>query len=371
MVKKVVMYLPGGGLNDLHSLSPWIQLPLSFQKLGYETTLITGKCDICGNFPFEYKQTFETNRKLRSLFEPFLSFRYQIRIKPDIVIVATVGKQLFSILPLILITHITDRIMRRRLTKFLLKPDWSLDFSNISAPYRVLLDSILILSSYTFDKISFETHCGFERAKVLPLINRSNLSVVPLGYPASILDDRSDFKKLRKKKILCVARISPYKGQEMLLKAFSSLHRAYPDWKLEFVGPIKDQKYADKLQKIVIERNLNDYTSFYGFVNDDQLKIKYSEASIFCLPSIYFESAGQVKQEAVAMGLPVITTDVPCRIDAEMAGYLVSRAGDVDDLTDKLDLLMSSEDLRNNYVIRAKEALRSYDEIAKSYLNEL
>ena len=85
------------------------------------------------------------------------------------------------------------------------------------------------------------------------------------------------------------------------------------------------------------------------------------------MPSVHTESAGNVKYEAIAYGLPVVTTDVPCRKDFEEIGCLVSRAGNVEELSKNLNYLMEDEKNRIEISKLSQQKIYSYYDVAKMY----
>ena len=369
MTRKFVMYVPGSKLTDFHKRSPWIMLPISFLELGYSSVLICGEYTLSDNFGLDVYKTFVRNKKiLRSLVEPIFAFHKIFKTNPDVVIVAPFGSYLFSIIPLIAAYRVGSVILRRRKTKFILKTDWSIDFYGQKKMTRLLSSFLLIASTYIFDRVAFETHCGVARAKELPWIKNSVLIRVPIGYPQNITTTSiSDIN--RENIILCVARITPMKGQDILLKAFARIATKHASWSVRLVGPVDDQSYKKRLESIIAQESLEQKVSFSGYVNEKDLYDEFSKAKIFCLPSIYLENAGNVKFEATAASLPVITTDVPCRQDAEEMGWLVCKAGDVESLAENLDSLISDPALRKKIVEYSMARIQTYRDIAYMYTN--
>lgn len=368
MARVFVMYVPGSDLTEFHKRSPWIMIPVSFKEIGYRSTLVCGSYTLNSNWGIDVYSTIIRGKSLlKSLAEPFIGFKRIYALKPDILLISPFGSYLFSIIPLIIIYKICKTITRSKKTKFVLKADSSLDFTNIKWYKRVLSILLLSLSSYTFDRISFETHCGVNRAIAIPIIRAEALNRVPIGYPQNI--DFDIFKTInnREKRIICVARITPMKGQIVLFKSFLKLSQKYLDWQLGFIGPVEEMNYKNQLDSLIQESNLSNRVSFTNFVEETVLVAELKKASIFCLPSIYTENAGQVKYEAIAAGLPVITTDVPCREDNEELGCLVSKAGDVNELAKHLELLMSNPKLRSSIAEYSRKKLLSYKDIALLY----
>ena len=367
MVRVFVMYVPGSGLTEIHKRSPWVMIPVSFKEIGYRSALICGNYALNSDYGIDVYSTITRGKSLlKSLAEPFLGFRYIFTLKPDILLISPFGSCLFSIIPLILAYKIYMTITRSKKTKFVLKTDWSLDFTNIKWYKRVLSILLLSLSSYIFDRISFETYCGVNRANAIPIIRAKSLNRVPIGYPQDIDFDVFSTNTFENR-IVCLARITPMKGQIVLLKAFLKLSQEYPDWQLRFIGPVEDTNYKSQLDSLIKENNLASRVSFTNFVEETILIKELKEASIFCLPSIHSENAGNVKYEAIAAGLPVVTTDVPCREENEELGCFVSKAGDVNELAKNLELLMPNPQLRKSISEYSKKKLLSYKDIALLY----
>jgi len=149
---------------------------------------------------------------------------------------------------------------------------------------------------------------------------------------------------VRKRQIICVARVAPVKGIHDLIMAFYIASKRVPGWRLIIVGPIEDRQYYEYLQNLIKKFNLENHVSFMGMVSDEELARIYAESSIFVLPS-YHEGFSIARVEALAYGLPVITTETGGSEVVRGCG-LVVRPGDVYGLAKALEDLMSNEELR-------------------------
>ena len=117
-----------------------------------------------------------------------------------------------------------------------------------------------------------------------------------------------------RKTALFMGRIYPVKGLPMLIEAWA---RVRPDgWILKIAGP-DEAGHRAEVEQAVSWAGLNDVASFLGPVNGDMKKSVLFAADLFILPS-YSESFGMVVAEALAHGLPVLTTTgAPWSIIAE------------------------------------------------------
>ncbi|MCI4343417.1 MAG: glycosyltransferase family 4 protein [Thermoplasmata archaeon] len=372
--RRFVMYVPNSNLNPFHARSPWLMLPRSFHELGYRSTLICGR--MSGGLPPQVR-VVETGLvvndprrggALRSLVEPWLAFGEIRRQQPDLVIVGPLRSSLFSLLPLVGLYRLLRRRGRSSRTRFVLKADWNLDPTGLSPLEFALSRTLLVASTHVLDLVSIETSCGVGRAQALPLLRRERLKRIPLGFPQGTMERVPYEHGPRGPVILCVARIARMKGQAILLQAFEQLAAQFPEWSVRLVGPVDDPAYRDELLAFAAEHGLANRVVIAGFLDQAEVDREFTRASVFCLPSIHSETAGQVKYEATGFGIPVVTTDVPCGPDAIEMGWWVAPAGDASDLARQLRGLLGDASERQRVAHGAQSKLRSYRELAEAYL---
>jgi len=108
--------------------------------------------------------------------------------------------------------------------------------------------------------------------------------------------------------LLFVGRLEPRKGLQYLVRAFLRLKPSYPRLRLLVVG--RDHKgQQDKMMAMVPPRLRTDL-HFVGSVPQEDLLSYYASAEVFCAPSLGGESFGIVLAEAMAMGLPVVCSNI-------------------------------------------------------------
>ena len=103
---------------------------------------------------------------------------------------------------------------------------------------------------------------------------------------------------------LFLGRIYPIKGLPMLVQAWSSVRPK--GWHLRIAGP-DEAGHRKHVENAVLAAGLTDSVSFTGPVAPQMKGSLFSEVDLFILPS-YSESFGMVVAEALAHGLPVLTT---------------------------------------------------------------
>jgi glycosyltransferase involved in cell wall biosynthesis len=124
--------------------------------------------------------------------------------------------------------------------------------------------------------------------------------------------------------VLCVARLYPRKGIDLLLEAFAQVVRKVPDARLEIVGAGLLDRW---LTAAIAAHPARERIAWHGDQPPDALPAFYRRASVFCLPSRH-ETFGFAFLEAMASGLPVValhTTAVPEMVRDGETGRLARR----------------------------------------------
>ena len=188
----------------------------------------------------------------------------------------------------------------------------------------------------------------------------TKLEVSPLGvdperfYPCPRTDVARTFH------ILCVGRLTPAKGQHILIAAACLLRAEGRQFKLSIVGAGPD---AESLQQAVRLANLEESIEFTGALNQAAVRAKYDEADVFVLPS-FAEGIPVVLMEAMACAIPCISTritGIPELIRSDEEGLLLTPS-DVPALAAALGRLMDDVRLRESIGIAARNRVRaSYD----------
>lgn len=152
---------------------------------------------------------------------------------------------------------------------------------------RELAHCILAGSQFVADGL---VSLGVDRAKVV---------VAPFGVDLSRFSwvQRPAFSRSRKLRVLFVGRVSVMKGVPYLLRALKELGPKLVE--ARFVGKIGIN--PDRL------RDFSDVATFVGAVPRSEVLRQYRWADVFCFPSIT-EGSAAVTYEALATGLPVVTT---------------------------------------------------------------
>jgi len=165
--------------------------------------------------------------------------------------------------------------------------------------------------------------------------------------------------------VLFVGRLSPEKGVHVLLEAFGEVARQHPQAELRLVGPfdVAPRQFVDPLDRDRVVAPISRYyaktnrysqalhrwaqglgarVTFVPPTPNINLGSQYAQAGIFVFPSVWHEPFGIPLVEAMAAGLPVITTKGGAAgeiVDDGVTGLLVKR-GDVRELAQAIDALL-------------------------------
>jgi glycosyltransferase involved in cell wall biosynthesis len=114
------------------------------------------------------------------------------------------------------------------------------------------------------------------------------------GAPADILN------------LLCVGTLTPRKGHMVLLEALNEIRDR--SWHLTCAGSLlRDPRTVAAIQHQIDRLSLRKRVSLLGDLDREALERQYSRADVFVLPS-HLEGYGMALAEAVAFGLPVVST---------------------------------------------------------------
>jgi glycosyltransferase involved in cell wall biosynthesis len=188
---------------------------------------------------------------------------------------------------------------------------------------------------------------SFARSQLMmlsPYEHWSKFVVSPLGVDAEIFAPRQYRAATEYFEILCVGRLTPAKGQHILIDAVERLTQEGRQVRLRLVGSGPDET---SLRKHAARSCARERVIFEGAINQDRIRGFYAAADAFCLPS-FAEGLPVVLMEAMAMKLPCVTTHIagiPELIRDGEDGLLVPPS-DLDALVTALARLMDDAELR-------------------------
>ncbi|KKK07624.1 glycosyltransferase family 4 protein [Micromonospora sp. HK10] len=154
--------------------------------------------------------------------------------------------------------------------------------------------------------------------------------------------------------VVCVSRLVPRKGQDMLIRALPEIRRRVPDAALLIVG---GGPYRAALEKLARQTGVDRDVVFTGSVPSAELPAHYAAGDVYAMPcrtrnrGLDVEGLGIVYLEASATGLPVVAGDsggAPDAVREGETGYVV-RGRDVAQLADRVATLLADRDLARQF----------------------
>ncbi len=196
--------------------------------------------------------------------------------------------------------------------------------------------------------------------------------------PLSVLPNPVDFKHIptgtslvKRREIVTVGRLNPQKNQALLIDAFSEISAKYPEYTLKIygVGPLKNI-----LQQRIKELNLENRIFLMG--TKKRVMSDVQQSDIFVLSSD-FEGFPNVLIEAMASGMPVISSDFPTGVARKLIkngenGYLFP-VGDKAALVQALTKMLSCPDQWKHMGQRNHQIAQQYtaEKVAAGWLDTI
>lgn len=189
----------------------------------------------------------------------------------------------------------------------------------------------------------------------LILMNKNDYTLAKKCLPIKnkklhLLNNGVDTNKFKRKtyddsktniiKIVMVGRLCEQKNPELLLEAFSKLGNQF---ELYFIG---DGPLRNHLEKNILTKKISERVTLCGWIENATEKLEAFD--LFILPSRW-EGMPLALLEAMASGLPVITSDIPAnKFLIDNTNGLLFRDNDVNDLKNKIIELAENSEKRKH-----------------------
>jgi len=199
-------------------------------------------------------------------------------------------------------------------------------------------NKIIALSEFTMNYI----------AEYYPEL-RSKLCVIYNGIQIS--NDKSaalDNCGSNHKYLLTSSKYVAYANQLNLIEGYALLSQTTENLpSLWLAGGVHDKKYFKRVTALITEKGLAEKVKIFGLVSYERMMELYAGASAFLFPST-LESCPQTLIEAMSFGLPIAASNLPPMTEICQGAAVYFDPYDIKDIADKIRLLLSCSDLRED-----------------------
>ena len=189
----------------------------------------------------------------------------------------------------------------------------------------------------------------FARSQLMRISSPSDwpkFTVCRLGVAADLFKSAPRPGTVEVPQVVSIGRLTPAKGQVLLIQACAQLRDHGVPFHLTMVGDGPDRS---RVEAAVQEHHLQSWVSLTGSLTQDGVRKTLAEADVFVLPSLA-EGIPVVLMEAMASHVPCISTPVngiPELIEHRRTG-LLAMPGDVGSLVEQLTALCTQPKLRHD-----------------------
>lgn len=203
----------------------------------------------------------------------------------------------------------------------------------------------------------------------LSLLNNINpdfqAKILPVGLSSSYFKPTRNTISNSKVRLIFLGRLVHLKGGLLMIDIFQRLLRDNPELELIMIGNGEER---DEIEKKVKDNGLSDSIFLKGALSQENIIDEFNSGSIYVYPGLfdpYFQAGdtqGLVVQEAQAMELPVVCSDIggiKFGLRDGETGFLIDE-GDVDGFVEKIQILILDQKLREKMGRAGREYVLKY-----------
>lgn len=238
---------------------------------------------------------------------------------------------------------------------------------------RILNDSdhIAVCSFTVLEEL--KTYKSLDLNKVSVIYNGINFDEIEnIRASSTVTDKKNDLS------VVYAGRLFWTKGAIFLLKAFQIIRQNLKNVRLNIFGkgPLEH-----RIREFIVDAELNNCVRFRGHVSHENMLAEVKMADVVVLPSLY-EAQPMFALEAMACKKPLVVFDVSFarELISDMDNGLLARVGDIEDLSSKIQMVLSERKLRtklgenaynhvkqkHNWDIQVEKYLKVYEKACTS-----
>lgn len=237
------------------------------------------------------------------------------------------------------------------------------------------LRAMIRLSSKMADKII--TVSKTTKNELIKYLGIPSSKIVPIYHGVDThpnLSSKNDTKKefgIKKYYILSISSVYKFKNYVNLIRGFKILRELYnQDCQLVIVGKFIEADYHLQILRVIDELRLNDEVILLGGIPHHETYPLYSGANLYVFPS-YCETFGMTQIEAMACGIPVVTSNISVMPEICGDAAIYFDPSDPRDIAGKMNQVLSNERLRSKLINNGFKRVRqfSWEKSAREHLS--
>jgi len=173
-------------------------------------------------------------------------------------------------------------------------------------------------------------------------IRPADIGLVYNGIDIDVFRPLPDVARKPRRLMAIASADAPLKGLRYLLRSYARLLRSYPDLELLVVGR---PRQGGDTERLLDKLRLRDRVRFVNGIGTEDMVRYYAEATVAVVPSVY-EGFGLPAGEAMACGVPVVSTDGGALPEVVGDAGVLVPVRDVGALTEAIAALLEDEGRR-------------------------
>ena len=187
-------------------------------------------------------------------------------------------------------------------------------------------------------------------------VDEKKITVIPNGIDIGTFKPSSIKKPLGFRIVTTASADIPLKGLRHLILALPRVIRQFPLTSLTVIGKSPEKS---NLNNLIDDLDLEDKITFRSGISEEEIVKTYHDSDIAVIPSLY-EGFGFGAGEAMACGVPLISTDSGGLKQVIGDAALKIKPGSVNEIEDGILKLFSEEKIRQDLAEKGRERMEEF-----------